>query len=103
MTADMLREYLQQQAASKLRSGHFDNCVSIWRFHWGLIKRLCVGCRSRGHTNAVLGISYMIGMQDSEEYRFIHAPQYFGGLMQDCSISSALALDILQSCNKPSI
>ena len=28
---------------------------------------------------------------------------YFDGLMQDCSISSALALEILQSCTKPSI
>ena len=28
---------------------------------------------------------------------------YVEGLMQDCSISSALAMEILQSCNKPSI
>ena len=28
---------------------------------------------------------------------------YFNGLMQDCSISSADALEILQSCTKPSI
>ena len=26
-----------------------------------------------------------------------------GGLVQDCSISSALAMEILQSCTKPSI
>ena len=28
---------------------------------------------------------------------------YFDGLMQDCSISSALTMEILQSCTKPSI
>ena len=28
---------------------------------------------------------------------------YIDGLVQDCSISSALAMDILQSCTKPSI
>ena len=28
---------------------------------------------------------------------------YIDGLMQDCSISSALAMEILQSCTKPSI
>ena len=28
---------------------------------------------------------------------------YFDGLVQDCSISSALAMEILQSCTKPSI
>ena len=29
--------------------------------------------------------------------------QYFDGLVQDCSVSIANALDILQSCAKPSI
>ena len=28
---------------------------------------------------------------------------YFGGLVQDCSNSSAIALELLQSCNEPSI
>ena len=34
---------------------------------------------------------------------FISAVPYIDGLVQDCSISSALALEILQSCTKPSI
>ena len=32
----------------------------------------------------------------------IEAIQYIDGLMQDCSISIASALEILQSCTKPS-
>ena len=28
---------------------------------------------------------------------------YFDGLVQDCKISSALAMELLQSCTKPSI
>ena len=28
---------------------------------------------------------------------------YINGLVQDCSISSALAMEILQACTKPSI
>ena len=28
---------------------------------------------------------------------------YIGGSVQDCNISSALAMEILQSCTKPSI
>ena len=34
-----------------------------------------------------------------DQYTFSH----IGGLVQDCSISSALALEILQPCTKPSI
>ena len=30
-------------------------------------------------------------------------PDHIDGLVQDCSISSALAMEILQFCNKPSI
>ena len=33
--------------------------------------------------------------------QFTHA--YINGLVQDCSISSALAMELLQSCTKPSI
>ena len=33
----------------------------------------------------------------------VDEPQYFDGIVQDCSISSAKALEILQSCAKPSI
>ena len=32
-----------------------------------------------------------------------HLKAYFDGLVQDCSISIALAMEILQSCTKPSI
>ena len=40
-------------------------------------------------------------------FGMIPAPEefnyYIDGLVQDCSISSALAMEILQSCTKPSI
>ena len=32
-----------------------------------------------------------------------YAASYIDALVQDCSISSALAMEILQSCTKPSI
>ena len=32
-----------------------------------------------------------------------HDKEHIDSLVQDCSISSALALEILQSCNKPMI
>ena len=32
----------------------------------------------------------------------INIEEHFEGLVQDCSISSALALEILQSCTEPS-
>ena len=35
--------------------------------------------------------------------RLQYTVEYNDGLVQDCSISSALAMEILQSCNKPSI
>ena len=35
----------------------------------------------------------------TDEHRYIY---HIDGLMQDCSISSALAMEILQSCTKPS-
>ena len=33
----------------------------------------------------------------------MHSKMYIDGLVQDCSISIANALEILQSCTKPSI
>ena len=33
----------------------------------------------------------------------LHIISYFDGVVQDCSISSVLAMEILQSCTKPSI
>ena len=35
--------------------------------------------------------------------QFTHIYIYIDGLVQDCNISSVLAMEILQSCTKPSI
>ena len=44
---------------------------------------------------------HKVEWQRSEIYTT--AIEYIDGLVQDCSISSALAMELLQSCTKPSI
>ena len=42
-------------------------------------------------------------MMPSETVRYYRLCVHIGGLVQDCSISRALAMEILQSCTKSSI
>ena len=42
-------------------------------------------------------------MENSSRLTGVHCDFYFDGLVQDCSNSSALAMELLQSCTKPSI
>ena len=43
-------------------------------------------------------------VEDQQELPWCYVPlQFFSGLVQDCSISSVWAMDILQSCTMPSI
>ena len=41
-------------------------------------------------------------MENSSRLTGVHCDFYFDGLVQDCSNSSALAVELLQSCTKPS-
>ena len=49
--------------------------------------------------NFILGFLYEPCVKDSHYMGQV----YIGGLVQDCSNSSALAMELLQSCTKPSI
>ena len=56
---------------------------------------------------AVMNISFNPNnpLSDSELFLWLHVTNpvhQIDGLVQDCSISSALAMEILQSCTKPS-
>ena len=75
--------------------------VLVW---WGKIKsNCCIHCThtdtfrwliTRLHTHWHISLAY---------YKIAHTLTHFVGLLQDCSNSIANALELLQSCNKPSI
>ena len=44
-----------------------------------------------------------VGPQQVNKVALTGDIKHFDGLVQDCSISSALAMEILQSCTKPLI
>ena len=51
------------------------------------------------------GNVHSMSFEIPEEYFFLNASieMIFHGLVQDCSDPSALAIELLQSCSKPSI
>ena len=42
-------------------------------------------------------------MEVEIQWLILHIEYHINGLVQDCSNSSALAMELLQSCTKPSI
>ena len=73
-------------------------CLSIgWSSIW---------CRQRAGTEPAPTVWYRYaqGRQTGPTQAYlVWNKEYIDGLVQDCSISSALALEILQSCTEPSI
>ena len=61
--------------------------------------RLTLGMTSHGINSGILGCTGDMGRTADHSW----ANTLIDGLVQDCRISSALALEILQSCTKPSI
>ena len=75
----------------RVKQGEQINLISscIPFFTWGLT--LCLLERSNEY----------IPVQKFQGFKY--SIQYINGLVQDCSNSSALAMELLQSCTKPSI
>ena len=77
------------------------------------IFKVFFGNASLAHMIAPLSVKYpwsipvtstmLPGLNNNKARQLAKVALYIDGLVQDCSISSALALEILQSCIKPSI
>ena len=89
-------------------NGCFHDAVcSVFNLH-PFISELCVFTQpgqlmrnpGRGHLHTVLGF-HSFGSCHAE--LIVENIEHIDGLVQDCSNSSALAMELLQSCTKPSI
>ena len=101
------RAYFLSLAQSKLRLYSANHRPGYWRTAWAYSKQETENWLSNAESISMSWCHYVTSLLCQEQPQsWQHKSKHqwhLNGLVQDCSNSSALAMELLQSCTKPSI